>query len=109
MSQAKPSIGGTALSLTVGASYTICALAVALFPGASYSFLSSLFHGGNVSSLEPQAGAFTFGSYFISLVVLMIWGFAVGTFYSWLQNRLNRTSADGVNTYSTTRGSPSRA
>ena len=106
MSQAKPSISGSTLSLTVGASYTLCALAVALFPGASYSFLSSLFHGGNVSSLEPQAGAFTFGSYFISLVVLMAWGFAVGAFYSWLHNRI---SAEGTNPYSSTRGSPSRA
>ena len=109
MSQAKPSIGGTSLSLTVGVGYTLCALAVALFPGASYGFLSSLFHGGNVSSLEPQAGAFTFGSYLISLVVLMVWGFGVGAFYSWVHNRLARTSAEGVNTYSTTRSSPGRA
>ena len=108
MSQAKPSIGGFTLSLTVGVGYTLCALAVALFPGASYSFLSSLFHGGNVSSLEPQVGAFSFESYFVSLVVLMVWGFAVGSFYSWLHKRLNHSSAEGVNTYSSTKASPGR-
>lgn len=109
MSQAKPTIDGSALSLTVGVGYTICALAVALFPGPSYSLLSSFFHGGNVSSLEPQAGAFTFGSYFISLVVLVVSGFAVGAFYSWIHNLLDRTSAKGVDTYSSQRVAPSRA
>jgi hypothetical protein len=83
MSPAKPSIVGSAFSLTVGVGYTLCAIIVALFPDPSYSFLSSLFHGGNVSALQPAAGAFTFVSYFISLVALMVTAFALGVLYSY--------------------------
>jgi hypothetical protein len=88
LSQAEPSIVGSTVSLAVGVGYTLCAIAVALFPGLSYNFLSSLSHGANVSSLQPQEGAFTFGSYIISLVALMVWGFAVGAFYSSVFNFL---------------------
>jgi hypothetical protein len=90
MSQCKPSIVGAATSLTVGFGYILCAISVVLFPDQSYSFLSSLFHGGNVSMLEPRDGAFTFWSFCISLVGLMASGFAMGAFYSWVYNSLNR-------------------
>jgi hypothetical protein len=89
MSQAKPSVVGSAFSLTVGVGYTLCAIIVALFPDPSYNFLSSLFHGGNVSMLQPAAGAFTFGSYFISLIALMVSGFALGAFYSYVLGYLS--------------------
>jgi hypothetical protein len=89
MSQSKASIIGSTVSLTVGVGYTICAIAVALFPAAFYSFLQNLFHGANVSSLQAQESAFTFGSYFTSLVVLMVWGFALGAFYSAVYNSLS--------------------
>jgi hypothetical protein len=103
MSQAKPSIVGSTISLTVGVGYTLCAIAVALFPGLSYNLLSSLSHGANVSSLEPQVGAFTFGSYVISLVALMVWGFAVGAFYSSVYNYLSSKSEEREGSHSSPR------
>ena len=108
MSQTKPSIVGFTTSLAVGVGYILCAIAVALFPGISYSFFSSLFHGANVSSLEPQPGAFTFGPFLVALVILMIWGFAVGTFYSWVLNILTRNSSESLAQYSSPKVSPSR-
>jgi hypothetical protein len=94
MSQAKPLVVGSAFGLTVGIGYTICAIAVALTPALSYNFFSSLFHGANVSSFQPQEGAYTFGSYFISLVVLMAWGFVMGAFYSSVYSFLSGTSSE---------------
>jgi hypothetical protein len=109
MSQSKASIVGSAVSLTVGVGYTICALAVAIFPAASYNFLQELFHGANVSSLQAQANAFTFGSYITSLVVLMIWGFASGAFYSAVYNSLSSNTKEVGASPSSTRVGLGRA
>jgi hypothetical protein len=89
MSQAKPSVVGSAFSLTVGVGYTLCAIIVAIFPGPAYNLFAALFHGGDVSMLQPAAGVFTFGSYFVSLVALMVSGYVMGAFYSYVLGYLS--------------------
>ena len=79
---------GIALAVTVGLFYALCALVWALAPGPSLSLLNSLFHGINFSAMV-QPGMFSLVGFLIALVVLSAWGFFVGTFFAWLNNRLS--------------------
>lgn len=79
---------GIALAITVGLFYALCALVWALAPGPSLGFMNSLFHGMNFGAMV-QPGMFSPAGFLIALVVLSAWGFFVGTFFAWLNNRLS--------------------
>jgi hypothetical protein len=109
MSYAKPFVIGSAFSITVGLGYTSCAIAFAISPSLAVSFTTDLFHGLNFSTMQSGAGGFSFSSFFVALLVLMAWAFALGAIYSAIYYRLARKRADKVGMYTTSSVSPGRA
>ena len=103
MKQSKPLTVASTFSLTVGLGYTICAIAFALFPSLAVNFTTNLFHGLNFSTMQSDSGGFSFGSYFVALIVMMVWAFAMGAIYSSIYNLFNRKITEGVSTYASSR------
>ncbi len=87
MTLANPLKLGSALAITVAVGYAACTLVFWLFPEASASFMTALFHGRDFRALEV-AGTFTFASFAQALVVLAVWAFLLGALYGWLAGRL---------------------
>ena len=85
---------GITAALTLAISYTVCALAYALWPEQGINFLNGLFHGLDFGKLVI-ATPFTFLAFFFPLLVLSIWGFAVGALFTWLHRILHGSSAEG--------------
>ena len=108
MSLSKPFTVGAVFSFTVGIGYAICAIAFALWPSLAVGFTTNLFHGLNFSPMQSAMGSFSFGSFFSSLVVLMVWSFAMGAIYSSIYNFITSKSAQTVNKYSSSKFSQSR-
>ncbi len=82
-----PVRSGLALAITVGAFYALCTVAWALAPASFLSLMNNLFHGIDFTPLfKPQA--FAFLGFLAALVVLSIWAFLTGMFFTWLHNRL---------------------
>jgi hypothetical protein len=80
---------GIALAITVGLFYALCALAWALAPGLFLSFMNSLFHGMDFSSMV-QPRPFAWPGFLAALLVLGTWALLAGVFFAWLLNRLTR-------------------
>jgi len=80
---------GTALAITVGLFYALCALIWALAPGPSLSLLNGLFHGMDFSSMV-QPRPFAWQGFLMALFVLCAWALLAGSFFAWLLNRLTR-------------------
>jgi len=78
---------GIALAVTVGIGYTSCTVVFWLWPEAAATFMNGLFHGLDFRKLQSGSALFTFGSFLYALAVMMVWAFALGTIYRWLQNR----------------------
>jgi small-conductance mechanosensitive channel len=78
---------GIVLAVTVGIGYTACAVVFWLWPEAAATFMNGLFHGLDFRKLQSGPALFSFGSFFYALVALMVWVFALGAIYGWLQNR----------------------
>ncbi|MFZ5844707.1 MAG: DUF5676 family membrane protein [Pseudomonadota bacterium] len=79
---------GVALAVTTAVSYTVCALLYVQWPQAGIRFLNALFHGLDFSRLETQV-PMTVATFLMPLLVLSLWGFLVGTLFSWLYRRLH--------------------
>jgi hypothetical protein len=84
-----PLRSGFALAITVGVFYALCALVWAVAPGPFLSFMNSLFHGMDFSSMV-QPAPFDWLGFFTALIVLCAWALFMGTFFAWLLNRLTR-------------------
>lgn len=78
---------GVAIALTVGMGYSGCALVFWLWPEAAVTFLNGLFHGLDFRKLQSGPAPFSFASFVYALVVMMVWVFALGAIYGWLQSR----------------------
>lgn len=78
---------GLALSLTMAVSYFVCAILYGLWPEKGIDFLNALFHGLDFHKLVTPV-PFTFATFLYPLVVLMVWGFLVGTVFAWLHKLL---------------------
>lgn len=78
---------GIALAATVGAGYALCTLIWVVAPGPFLSFLNSLFHGMDFSSMV-QPKPFAASGFLIALLLLRGWALLAGTFFAWLRNRL---------------------
>lgn len=76
------------MALTVAISYTVCTLAYALMPEWGIEFLNALFHGLDFRKLGVPA-PLTLVMFVYPLVVLVVWGFAVGTLLGWLHKGLH--------------------
>ena len=80
---------GIAFAITVGAFYTLCALAWALAPGPFLGLLNNLFHGMDFTPMV-QPRPFAIAGFLAALVVLSTSALLAGMFFAWLHNRLAR-------------------
>ena len=78
---------GVALAVTVGVGYSSCAVVFWLWPEAAVTFMNGLFHGLDFRKLQSGPTLFSFSSFLYSLVVMMVWAFALGAIFDWVQNR----------------------
>jgi large-conductance mechanosensitive channel len=78
---------GIVLAVTVGIGYSACAFVFWLWPEAAATFMNGLFHGLDFRKLQSGPVLFSFGSFLYALVAMMVWAFALGAIYGWLQNR----------------------
>ena len=85
----RPLATGLALAITVAVFYALCALVWALAPGPFLTFMNSLFHGMDFSSMV-QPRPFAWPGFLAALLVLSAWALLAGTFFAWLLNRLTR-------------------
>lgn len=80
---------GIALALTGGLFYVLCTAVWVVAPGPFLSFMNSLFHGMDFSSLV-QPRPFAWPGFVLAALVLSAWALLAGTFFAWLLNRLAR-------------------
>lgn len=80
---------GTALAITVAVFYALCALVWVAAPGPSMSFMNSLFHGMDFTSMV-RPGPFGWGGFMVVLLLLSAWALLAGAFFAWIHNRLTR-------------------
>ena len=78
---------GVALAVTFGIGYGACTLVFWLWPEAAVTFMNGLFHGLDFHRLQSGATLFSFGSFLYALAGIMVWAFALGAIYGWLQGR----------------------
>lgn len=84
----KPLQTGLALSVTIAIFYSLCTLVEVLWPEQFIAFMNALFHGLDFRKLftsEP----YSWSSFFYALVILAMWGFAIGAFFAWFHNTLS--------------------
>ena len=71
---------GAATALTFSMLYTLCALAVALFPDGTVDFFNNWFHGIDLRLLKPAGGrALTFGQFGLGLASAAAVSFVMAT------------------------------
>ena len=85
----EPQRTGTALAITVAIFYAACALLWAAAPGPFLSFMNSLFHGMDFTSMV-RPGPFDWGGFLIALLLLSAWAWIAGAFFAWIHSRLTR-------------------
>lgn len=81
---------GIALAITVGVFYALCALVWTLAPGPFLSFMNSLFHGMDFSSMVQPRPFVWWPDFLVALLVLSTWALLAGAFFAWLLSRLTR-------------------
>lgn len=87
MDRLNPWIIGAAATITFSIVFTVCALAVALFPDGTVSFFNAWFHGLDLNLLKPPGGRpLTFGQFFYGLVGVAATSFVVGTLFAAVYN-----------------------
>ena len=87
MTKLNPWTFGAVLSITVAASYILCALFWYSFPGPSLELLNALFHGMDFRKIYSIA-PFSFTSFLYVLVVLAGWAYVLGAIYAVVRNFL---------------------
>jgi hypothetical protein len=109
MTRTKPLVVGSALGLTAGLGYTLCAIAFALFPTLAVDFTSTLFHGLSFAKMQSESQGFSFASFLLVLIATMAWGFIAGAVFSSIYNLLSREGIESESQYSSARVSTGRA
>ena len=87
MEQLNPWIIGCAASITFSIVFTVCALAVVLFPDDTISFFNAWFHGLDLTLLKPSGGRpLTIGQFVYGLFGVAATSFVVGTLFAAVYN-----------------------
>ena len=82
---------GAATALTFSILYTVCALAVALFPDGTVDFFNNWFHGLDLRLLKPPGGRpLTLGQFAYGLVSAAVVSFGGGAVLAGSYNVLSR-------------------
>lgn len=91
----KPIQTGFALSITVAVFYSLCTVVEIAWPEQFMGFMKALFHGLDFRKLRG-AEPFHWQSFLYALVVMTLWAFAIGTVFSWLQNKIEKLRYHGA-------------
>jgi hypothetical protein len=78
---------GISLAVTVALFYALCTLVWLAAPKPFLLFMNSLFHGIDFTALLTSA-PFSWSGFIEALLVMSLWAFLAGTFFSWLRLRL---------------------
>jgi len=91
MERLNPWTLGCTASITFSITFTVCALAVALFPDGAVSFFNAWFHGLDLNLLKPPGGRpLAPGQFFYGLVGVAAASFIVGTLFAAVYNLIRR-------------------
>ena len=90
MTRLSPITQGLILSLTIGALYLLCAIAVAIAPDILSSALGLVTHGLNLAPLAQSVAPMTLTDLLVGLLVLMAYSFVAGAIYAVSHNLLRR-------------------
>ena len=86
---------GAAAALTFSIVYTVCALAVALFPDGTIDFFNNWFHGLDLRLLKPPEGRpLTIGQFFRGLLSVAIVSYAAASALAGFYNAFARRGAE---------------
>jgi len=86
---------GAAAALTFSIVYTVCALAVALFPDGTIDFFNNWFHGLDLRLLKPPGGRpLTIGQFIYGLVGAAIVSYAAGAALAGFYNVFTRSAGE---------------
>lgn len=87
MERLNPWLLGCTAAITFSIVFSVCALAVTLFPDGTVNFFNAWFHGLDLALLRPPGGRpLTFGQFFYGLVGVVVTSFAVGTLFAAVHN-----------------------
>jgi len=76
---------GAALAATFAVGYPVCAILFVLWPERGIEFLNALAHGLDFGKLTT-ATPFRISQFFYPFVVMVLWGFLMGTLFAWLRD-----------------------
>ncbi len=77
---------GFALAITSGILYSLCALAVALWPAQTVGFFSSWFHGIDLMQIFVMP-RLTFGVFLRGLISVVLGAYVAGALYGFVYNK----------------------
>jgi len=87
MDKLNPWIVGGSLTISLAVVYTVCALAVVLWPQATFAFFSTWFHGLNLSALAPvKDQGLTIVTFIGGLLSLSVTMFIIGALFAGIYN-----------------------
>ena len=87
-SRVRPLALGLAFALTIAVMYTVCAMAWVIWPEPALDLLNALFHGLDFRRLQLPSSHFSFGAFVYPLIVMSMWGFAIGTLLGAICNKV---------------------
>lgn len=83
-----------AIGATVAILYSLCALVMAIFPGAVLGWVKSVAHGVNLNALEIGVTPFTFGDYVAGLLCITAYALIAGYIYGAIRKFLQRRESE---------------
>ena len=87
MERLNPWILGFTAAITFSTVFTVCALAVVLFPDGTVNFFNAWFHGLDLTLLKPPGGRpLTLGQFAYGLIGVAATSFVVGTLFAAVYN-----------------------
>lgn len=87
MTNVSPWRTGASLAITVAIAYAVCAILYGLWPDRGVEFLNALFHGLDFQKLAAPV-PFRATTFLYPLIVLVVWGFLVGTLFEVVRKAL---------------------
>ena len=91
MNRLNPVATGLSLAITVGLLYLLCALMVALAPGALSTALGLVTHGLNIAPLTQQVAPISLPAVLLGLLATMAYSFIAGLLFALVNNVLTRS------------------
>jgi hypothetical protein len=91
MNRLNPVAIGLSLAITVGLLFVLCALAVAIAPGALVVGLTLVTHGLNLTPLTRQVAPLTLSSVLVGLLAVMAVSFVTGLLFALVSNLLTKS------------------